>query len=392
MRNIIGIPARGTNFYERNREITRITQSLSNGNNIQITAPRRVGKTSILWHLLDNDIAQRNYIYVDTESIDSEDDFYKKILSEIIRNAKVSQSQSLHRAINQGLHKTLKKIKSIKIAGTGLEFNHEPSIINYFEELQNFLEGYAQSEQTDLILLIDEFPQTIENLKQKHEDLARSFLKSNRSLRLNPALQGKVKFIYTGSIGLNYTVALLNATATINDLNSIEVGPLTRSEANDFFQKLLQAKKMKADDSGIQELQEVLQWYIPFHIQLIAQEVLNHYPVGSTINREAIQYAIKQIIDLRNQNHFDHYYSRLRAQFKDAAFTYSDELLKRIAVKGSLLKAEAADLAIKNKVSDDHRRILESLIYDGYIHLSTEAEEYRFNSPMVRMWWQKFIC
>ncbi|PSL50243.1 hypothetical protein CLV51_1011587 [Chitinophaga niastensis] len=48
MKNVIGLPARGENFYQRTREIEKVIQSLSNGNNIQITAPRRIGKTSIL--------------------------------------------------------------------------------------------------------------------------------------------------------------------------------------------------------------------------------------------------------------------------------------------------------------------------------------------------------
>ena len=53
MKNVIGLPARGENFYQRTREVAKVTQALANGNNIQITAPRRVGKTSILWYLLE---------------------------------------------------------------------------------------------------------------------------------------------------------------------------------------------------------------------------------------------------------------------------------------------------------------------------------------------------
>lgn len=60
MKNIIGSPARGKDFYQRKREVEKIISSLSNGNNIQITAPRRVGKTSILWYLLDNDFTNRH--------------------------------------------------------------------------------------------------------------------------------------------------------------------------------------------------------------------------------------------------------------------------------------------------------------------------------------------
>ena len=54
MKNTVGSPARGDNFFKRDKEVQKILNSLNNDNNIQIAAPRRVGKTSILLHMLDN--------------------------------------------------------------------------------------------------------------------------------------------------------------------------------------------------------------------------------------------------------------------------------------------------------------------------------------------------
>ena len=113
MKNIIGHPARRENFYKRDLEVQRISESLSNGNNLQITAPRRVGKTSILWYLLDNDIQDRNYVYVDTESIDNENDYYKKLLTEIIKNQKIAQSGKLTKDISEKSNSFFKKVKCI---------------------------------------------------------------------------------------------------------------------------------------------------------------------------------------------------------------------------------------------------------------------------------------
>lgn len=137
MKNIIGQPARGENFYQRNREVKRITDSLSNCNNIQITAPRRVGKTSILWYLFDNDIANRRYVYIDTESVASEQEFFKKLLHEILRNEHIGTSNKLKSGLS-GANRFLSKIKSIKILNTGIELNQETEIYSYFDELQNF--------------------------------------------------------------------------------------------------------------------------------------------------------------------------------------------------------------------------------------------------------------
>jgi hypothetical protein len=392
MKNIIGQPARRENFYKRTREVQRISESLSNGNNLQITAPRRVGKTSILWHLLDNDIENRNYVYVDTESIDNEDDYYKKLLTEIVRNPKIAHSGKLTKVISEKSNYFFKKVKCINVLGNGIELNHDEKHKSYYDELFHFLTGYAQSENIELVLLIDEFPQTIENIKKNDGESSVKFLQSNRALRMNPDLNGKVKFIYTGSIGLNYTVAKINATATINDLNSIEVGPLNKDEAIDLFTKLLMASGRGTDEAAGLFLLEKIQWYIPFHIQLIVQEIIAQTEKGAEVTQEVVERSINSIIDLRNQNHFEHYNSRLKSQFKGNEFKYADELLKLIAQNGSMNKAEAFDLSAKYELESEYKRIIQTLMYDGYINLTGDTQHYQFNSPIVKLWWLKFIC
>lgn len=105
-----------------------------------------------------------------------------------------------------------------------------------------------------------------------------------------------------------------------------------------------------------------------------------------------IEKSVDSIIALKNQNHFDHYYTRLKVQFKDDAFNYADELLKDIAENNTADKTRTFDLAAKYNLTDDYKKILETLIYDGYIHYIEDTKEYRFNSPIVKRWWQKFIC
>jgi hypothetical protein len=263
---------------------------------------------------------------------------------------------------------------------------------DYQQEFTDFLAGYAQVEDTELVLLIDEFPQAIENLKKVSEAAAITFLQGKRALRLDPGISKKVKFIYTGSIGLNHTVSRLNATAAINDLNSIEIGPLTDGEAIDLFTRLLESNNRKVGDAARKRLLEIIQWHIPFHIQLMVQEVVQITAENSEISAVIMEEAIENMLSLRNQNHFDHYYSRLKEQFKDDAFKYVNELLKEAAVGNAVSRARAFDLSVKYHLQDCFRKIIEILLYDGYIHHTDDLEEYRFTSPVVKRWWRKFIC
>lgn len=392
MKNVIGLPARGENFYQRSREVEKVTRALSNGNNIQITAPRRVGKTSILWFLLDNSIEERHYVYVDTESVADASHFYKKILEGIVNDPKISSSLKLKSGLEDKTNRIFQKIKSIKLFNAALEFNQEATVRDYYEEFLHFLTAYASVEDAELVLLIDEFPQTIENIRNKDTEAAVNFLQRKRELRIDPVISRKVRFIYTGSIGLNQTVSSINATATINDLASIEVEPLSEQEAIDLFGKLLAYNSRMLHPGAVSALKDILQWYIPFHIQLIVQEIIQATQAHTEITAEIVENAIEELLSLRHKNHFDHYYSRLRTHFKNGAFKYADALLKALAEKRLLNKRDCLELAAQYEQEADYRQIIENLMYDGYIHFNTAQGVYLFNSPILKRWWERFIC
>jgi hypothetical protein len=395
MKNIVGSPARGNNFYQRNREIQNLIYKIQSGNNIQIAAPRRIGKTSILHYLKDNQIEGYYYVFIDTESIDNETDFYKKLFQEIIKSDSISKSKKLINLLNKKSNKFLDKIKSVQILGSSIELNESTTNIDYYEDLQNLLCGLELENNKRIILLIDEFPQTIQNIidnnKEEGEKNAIKFLQTNRQLRQNPAVSDKVTFIYTGSIGLTYTVSKINSTAFINDLNSVEVLALEPKEGIDFLRQLLLSYKETIGNKVAEYLMQKIEWLVPFHIQLAVQEIMA-IKGKAIITKEIVDQAFTKIVEARNNNHFDHYYSRLRTHFKKEEVLFSNELLQKIADENTLTKGTIYDLSVKYHLEAECKRILETLVYDGYINNNDDVNSYRFNSPILRMWWQKYIC
>jgi uncharacterized protein len=117
MQNVIGTPARGNKFYPRPVIVKRIVQKILSGNNLQIAAPRRIGKTSILYYLLDNKVDGHSYVFADTGSFNNAEAFYKKLLQEALKSDAVAMSQKLTAAFAKKGNKFLSKIKSIKILG-----------------------------------------------------------------------------------------------------------------------------------------------------------------------------------------------------------------------------------------------------------------------------------
>jgi uncharacterized protein len=394
MKNVVGNPARGESFFPRKREIDAIMSKLKDGNNLNIAAPRRIGKTSILFYLLDNRAGDYVYTYIDTEAIDNENDYFKKILKEITKVEEIRQSGRLKSLFAAG-HKFLGKIRSLKIGGQGIDFAEDEKVIDYKDDVVNLLSGIELEGDRKLVLLIDEFPQTIQNITDAGKgDItsARHFLQSNRALRLDPIINSKVRFILTGSIGLNHTVAQIACSAFVNDLDSVEVMALNRHEANQLLNELLLAKTKCITPELADYLLDKLEWLIPFHIQLAVQELALQVSSDSAITKANIDSAFDNIIKARNNNHFDHYHSRLKRRFKDIEFAFASTLLEQLAKKGKLTKAETFDLAAQFGLEEKWRNIAEILEYDGYINSMGQSGDFQFNSPIVRMWWQKYVC
>jgi len=209
---------------------------------------------------------------------------------------------------------------------------------------------------------------------------------------LDPIINQNIQFIYTGSIGLNHTVAALNASSFINDLNSIEIGQLSKTEAIDLIIALSKEKKLKFSEDSINYLISKIEWLIPFYIQLILQDILFANSENSEITQLEIDKAFDSIIEARNNNHFEHYFSRLKSQFKGLELDFVLKTLADIAKNITCEKNHLFNLSVQYNVQGRFKNILEILSYDGYINNNVSQNEYRFNSPILRLWWVKNIC
>jgi len=53
VKNVVGAPAEGNDFFGRTKEIERAIELLEDGNNLILAAPRRVGKSSFARKLIE---------------------------------------------------------------------------------------------------------------------------------------------------------------------------------------------------------------------------------------------------------------------------------------------------------------------------------------------------
>ncbi len=387
MNNIVGQPVSGTDYFERDIITRLIYRRLDSGSNLFMAAPRRVGKTSIMYHLRDNPKEGYAFIYLATESIDDAELYFKRLFDALLNSEVVSRKVKASEK-SKGIFEVITdKVKKIGAFGVEIELQSktEEKYSDIFLELMKKLDN----EHVRIVMMIDEFPSTVENIHKKNgETAAVHFLKLNRTIRQESS--GGIQFIYTGSIGLPAIVNRLNTPESINDLNQVEIPPLSPEDGKLFIEKLLNSAKVPYESTAIDYLLEKINWLMPFFIQLSVQELVDLYDQNKTkINSEVVDRAFDRICNRRNNTHFDSYYNRLRDAFSEEDYQLALEILNIIAERNKLSKETLFEQLQSKGEQRDINAVIESLEYDGYINL--QDGHYTFNSPILQLWWNKYI-
>lgn len=379
---VIGQAARGEKYLPRPSITGEIWRKLKEGSNLLLVAPRRVGKSSILFHLLDNPPENLLIAYYISESVNNENEFYRKLFHHILENM-----NSLRRYAT--IVKTAaKEFPSCidSIGPDGIKF-HTGSSVDYCEELHKLMKKAVLNNEK-IVVLIDEFASTVENIMQDEgERAAIHFLETKRSIRQDPAMLNKLQFIYAGSIGLENIVGKMNQVNLVADLAPIAVPPLTKKEAKILIDKIFDGSGIVLEEGVFEYLLEIIEWWIPYYFQIILDESYEIIVAqGSTvITKDDIDAAVKNA--LKKRIYFEHWFARLRKAYKGNDFFFVKELLNAISEKKKVPSSEVFDCAVKYGLGDSYTDLMNALKHDGYINNNDNPKEYRFNSSLLREWW-----
>jgi len=387
MKNSLGNPARGDAFYPRDREIKKLYRVLNSDTSIYLSAPRRVGKTSILKYMEEFPEANYYFVYVITESVESDNEFFKVVFETLLNSRAINNLSKLSagfRDVLYGIMDKVKKVYNVELRERG-ETDYYDLLIELFSHVKNDL-GH-------LVIQIDEFPQTIQNiLNNTNKDVAERFIQKNRTLRHHPDVTGKIQFIYTGSLSLYPMVEQVTQLTAVNDLRTVELGALTEVEAGDFLQKLLEGENLAINKDILKYVLDKMKWHIPFHLQLIAQELIEVYEVeGKELDTKAVERAFEQVVHVRNRAQFEPYFARLNSIFKAEEHQFVIDILKHVALYDQIEEEVMIDFSVKHNIKDI-QRIKNMLEGDGYLFYSIEDSVYRYTSPILQLWCRRHMC
>jgi hypothetical protein len=275
-----------------------LARLLEAGRSIQMPAPRRIGKTWLIGKLAE-DLKAKGWICVsiDLQGMRTEQQFFRTLCQEI------EKSQDLHRsALAHLLGRFRHHIKDGAGAASLLQLLTQGVDPRAFSEsLIESLDGHGKK----TVVLIDEISLFVQDLAKTDPDTARAFLYHLRNLR---EANRNVRWLFTGSIGLDVIAARFGLQGALIDMDIFELRPFNEDEARAFFEELREQNRLHTPfefgEGAFDKSARELGWLAPYYLDLLANTMRPTGPVArsglATATVADVEAAIENRCNPRN--------------------------------------------------------------------------------------------
>lgn len=391
----VGNVVYGNNYFPRPKDERVIWRKLAQGDHLLLLAPRRVGKSSLIHHLKDNPKEGYALIYSYVQDCIDEQEFYRKLLKSITQSEFVTNTASVSTKV-KGWFSKLDIDLSVEAFGVKVAADKrntdEPCAINTDIIRQILMDSLSDTEIT-LIIAIDEFPDVLINIYKQHGEMAAiKFLSGIREICQDIDFNKKVRFIFTGSIGLDTVAKKLNLSNLINVFVHTTINPLSALEAKnfiDFYFKKSSERVLSDDLKNI--IIEQVGWNMPYYLALVCEEILDNYEDEQLLEEQDIVSCIDQLFEQETKTKFSHWRERLNRLEKLERIFAESTLTLVSDHSGALPYSEIFNLSQHEDYKDhiNASYVLTSLKHEGYLYHS-EDDTYQFTSPLLKRWWVRY--
>ena len=200
--NRVGPPVTGKDFFGRERFVDLVWEKLLHGN-ILLAAPRRFGKTSVMYRLMDEPRFESKIVHADLESVTEAADMIVLLLEELAKDESFDNSVGKIGFVEKGWKFFRKNFEELDLHFAKVKLREEIRV-DWQAKGKEIFQKIAELDAT-VIFILDEFPMMLDAmLKHERRDEAKTLLRWFRSLRISPELREKIRFVIAGSIGIDH--------------------------------------------------------------------------------------------------------------------------------------------------------------------------------------------
>ena len=382
----------GDQFWDREVELGLFMERLAEGAHVLLTAPRRIGKTSLLKEAARRLEGQFVCLYVDLQKAESPSDAVVELSL-----AAQTYRPAWDRVLSVFQNVLKETVEAVKIRDLSVVLRGGLTGDNWRSKGDEILEILSEQDRP-IALFLDEVAILVNRLLRgsdyvvtsERRQEADAFLSWLRAAGIRH--QGRIRVVVTGSIGLEPLVRQAGLSATLNTFTPFQLAPWSPEVAAGCLEALAVGYGLVLPDASIQEMLHRLGVFVPHHVQMFFDHVYQEArlagvrEVGPDLVRDVYE---RSMLGIRGHVELSHMEERLKMVFGPRVEQLALDLLTETAVVGTLTAGTARILA------EDHfqeewnvflRDVLGVLEHDGY--LKNRDGEYSFASALLRDWWK----
>jgi hypothetical protein len=390
--NRVGSPVRGKDFYGREKFVELVWQKLKAGH-VLLAAPRRFGKTSIMYRLIDEPRDNYKIVHADLEHLIEPADLIATLIVQLASDNTFSKLASgLSYFPNTLWSRFRSNFEEVELLKVKVKLR-EQLRTDWQEKGEELFKRIAGIKET-VIFVLDEFPMMIDRMAKSanHREEAKTLLRWLRRLRQMPETQN-VRFLIAGSIGIGHVLNELGEIATINDFEQLRLEPFTPKVAKNLLEDLAESHELELSVPVKNKMLKVIGEPIPYFIQVIFSEVAKAKAQNDdAVTPKRVEKIYRdKVLGVDCKTYFDHYYGRLRDYYEPAEEKAAKRILRELALNEKLTR-DVCYQFYKKEIGNDadvekFNRMMTNLENDFYVNFDSAKRVYCFASKLLRDWW-----
>ena len=386
----IGSPVVPKDFFDREDMIEALWETLQS-QSVLLAAPRRVGKSSVMLKLMLEPRPGFEVLWLDGQDYDGPEDFVADLA---VKAAKLQEAGKLGKFLSS-VAASLEQLEVWE-----LKIKLRKQLAGSWREQGETVLRDAFKADTKLVIVIDELPILLHKLIRADSDqgrrAAQDLLDWLRHLRQAPEFFQQLRQVLGGSIGLPRIASIIGASAKINDLRCIEVGPFERSKARELATGLLRSRGVELQPDVMEAFLDQIGALYPIFIQIMASVVASEVvrregPATAELIRECYE---QRALGPEFRLYFEDYYERLARYYSPEEARVARSLLRELAVakepllKSSLLAVYQKDLG--PTAEESKFELLLTWLSDDFYLGEIGQGRVEFKSRWMRDWWRTY--
>jgi len=397
---IVGSVVRDDDFWFRDDFVATLWASL-NKHNVLLVAPRRIGKTSVMYRLLDNPVNEWLVIHLNVEECKTPEEFFIDLVDAVNEHQPDYFSHFL--LSGWGYLKGLfNRVESVEAYELKVRIRKSEDLnISWKSRLDELMDRVYKSKQR-MLFIVDELPDMLSAMRSHSLEDQTSFLHWFRKTR-EQSLKESVRWLVGGSVNLIAALDRHKIVNLVNDLKVEVLHPFDEAEVRAFIQGMFKRYSVIYDEEVIPRILDLLGSPIPFFLQMLTEELYRHWKKKkATLSVDDVNTVFnKTLLGETARDKLQHYRSRLDIHYPEEDREAARRILNHLsltengATRDVLLhifkqaEEQRTGARLGGALDDAFQRLMLYLQSDFYVNDSGNGR-YDFSSRLLKTWWRKY--